>query len=243
MKKIIFALCSLIILSFTSIGLAGTSDLNNVNNFTHTISEDEILENERRMEEHKNNMLQFNQSFFKSLSVPIFEQETSYYCGPATVKQTLQFINANSSSQSVYAGRLGTKRGVGTNLDNIRILLNTDQSRRNYISTVVSSEFDFQTKQELALRANVPTILHIKAKTTDGWKYDTSGGHFLNGSGLNYHYDVVPMHMMERSSITESYVFSKIKVTDPWGEGLGNTWYNTRTVYKNLKNRLGLILY
>ena len=42
------------------------------------------------------------------MDVPGYKQETTYYCGPATLKQTMQYINKRSLPQSAYASALGT---------------------------------------------------------------------------------------------------------------------------------------
>lgn len=43
----------------------------------------------------------------RSLNVTFYKQESSNYCGPATTKQTLQYINGTSLSQDEYADLVG----------------------------------------------------------------------------------------------------------------------------------------
>lgn len=44
---------------------------------------------------------------FRTLNVLYYKQESKDYCGPATTKQTLQYINGTSLSQDAYADLVG----------------------------------------------------------------------------------------------------------------------------------------
>lgn len=45
---------------------------------------------------------------------PIYEQINRYYCGPATIKQAIQYITGSSASQETYGSNMGTNSEKGT---------------------------------------------------------------------------------------------------------------------------------
>lgn len=64
----------------------------------------------------------------------IVKQENNYYCGPASVKQTLNFIIGSSatSTQSYYASNMGTTSASGTYVYKIAEELDKHQSVNDY---------------------------------------------------------------------------------------------------------------
>ena len=73
------------------------------------------------------------------LSVTAYEQEKSYWCGPANIKQVIQYINGSSSSQSTYASSMGTNSTDGTYVYKMVNELNKRQSDFKYAYKYVSS--------------------------------------------------------------------------------------------------------
>jgi len=77
----------------------------------------------------------------KTISVTGFEQERNYWCGPATTKQVLHFLNGSSQTQTYYAGKLGTTTD-GTDFSLIDDVLNNHQTKNTYVySDYDSTEF------------------------------------------------------------------------------------------------------
>ena len=119
-----------------------------------------------------------------------FKQDYSYYCGPATVKQTLTWFNGTADTQSNIATDIGgvtssqgvlsaaTMRSYINNRINMYSILNT-----SYVEVVNPSFDNFVWYME---NYYGPPILRM-AGTSSTWRYST-GGHYLNISGL-YAYD------------------------------------------------------
>lgn len=151
---------------------------------------------------------------YKTCRVPVFEQINSYYCGPATVKQVLDYINGYSSSQSSYAGRLGTTTS-GTDMTAIPPIINSDIGRNWYIYTTFRSFSQWFNCVQSSINSDYPAILDIDTRYVRAFPYNSSG-HFVNVSGYDI-YDDLNIH--------------DVRITDPWGPGLGNRWYESYDVY------------
>lgn len=159
-----------------------------------------------------------------TLSVPSFEQETNYWCGPATTKQVLHYLNKSSESQSYYANELGTTTD-GTVFSIIDDVLNDHQSKTTYIyQTFSSNEYDTWETIMLA-SANLfiaPAVLDLQISPSYMPLYTTHiAGHILNTSG----YDILDPNN------------KKIRLTDPFDQGgrgvtLGNVWHPMEGVWQ-----------
>lgn len=159
-------------------------------------------------------MSNYDPSRIYILNVPVYRQETGYWCGPATVKQVLQFINKTSSSQQYYADKLGTTTS-GTDMTVIPSVLNNHQSRNTYVMTKVIHQSNWSMYLRESTRNRVPVILDIKVLSEDGWPY-TTAGHFLCTTG----YD-------ERT-----YNSVAIQVSDPHPTYYGTYWYSESNLFK-----------
>lgn len=134
----------------------------------------------------------------KVLSVPWFSQEEDYYCGPATLRQTVYFLNDMADPQSMLAEELGTTSTSGTDTNKMCEYLNdnTDWSfsvlwwwvdKEAFANMIVADTDD-----------NKPIIGHITMKGYavslggDGeWPFYTEG-HYINynsysDSGETFH--------------------------------------------------------
>lgn len=151
-------------------------------------------------------------SINKTLNVTTYKQINSYYCGPATVQQTIHFLNGTAQGQAYYANELGTTT-AGTDMTKIDDVLNNHTSKR-YVYT----EFNNYTNwcnmiiQDI-VNNNMPPVIDINTENVSEWPYATSG-HFLNISGYQNDPTV------------------RVRVTDPYEKGLGNHWYSGPVVYQ-----------
>lgn len=147
----------------------------------------------------------------RTLSVNTYKQEKNYYCGPANIKQVIQYINDSSLSQSTYANRMGTNSDSGTLVYKMRNELNYRQSYSDYVYqqmksdsydtfiTIVKGNIFYGDDTEVK---GIPVILH--AKTGSLFLYNgTNFGHYLTVSGYNQ-------------------LLSKITYVDPWSGNYGN---------------------
>ena len=146
----------------------------------------------------------------RNMSVPYYKQESNDYCGPATTKQTLQYINGTSLSQDAYADLVGgwsSSKGRYCNssdkggsyasaMTRIVPVVNDRQTRVHYV-TVMKSDYDMDQGDMKALIncgmvRNYPPILNVKvsgitpntssSSLNAAWPYTTKG-HYLNISG------------------------------------------------------------
>lgn len=152
----------------------------------------------------------------KTIAVPSFEQETDYWCGPATTKQVLGYFNGTSSSQQTYATELGTSK-AGTNFSLVDDVINDHQTDNTYVyREFTASEYGtWKSAMILSIDWGNPAVLDLKITSANMPLYPrTVEGHILNTSGYN--------------AINENDM--KIRLTDPFDEGnrgvtLGNVWH------------------
>lgn len=151
------------------------------------------------------------------LYVTEFEQENGYYCGPATVKQVIHYINGTSASQSTYANNLGTTT-AGTNMVNIPGVLNKYVgSTYTYVYDNIGTQSNWCEVITYNSSIDIPVILDIRTTGISAFPYTTSG-HFVNTSGVDFR-------------VLSGRVTSKVRITDPWTPGLGNRWYSADNLY------------
>lgn len=159
---------------------------------------------------------------YRTIAVTPFKQETNYWCGPATTKQMLHFINGSSQSQSYYAGKLGTTTD-GTDFSLIDNVLNDHQSTNTYTyRDFTSSDFDtWKSIMILTIDWSKPAALDLKITSQNMPLYTSPvAGHILNNSG----YDLATSD-------------KRIRLTDPFDQGgrgvtHGNVWHPFEGVWK-----------
>lgn len=131
----------------------------------------------------------------KTLDVPYFEQEESYYCGPATVKQTYSFLNEFLNG-STYSPPQSNLRYIldttedGTDQNNIETYLNSSFPSISYSMLWRNGAYTNATQMfnliKTDINNNKPSIAHViisaKLEADSEWNY-TTGGHYLNFRG------------------------------------------------------------
>lgn len=144
------------------------------------------------------------------LGVKYYKQETSYYCGPATVYQTLKYINGSSESQDDIADALGTTED-GTDGSNIPPYLNEQQSENDYIAYTITKESRLKNAINFDMKFGYPTILRVKLTKDSEFGYK-SNGHYLNVGGQTAggeEYDIVdPYYGYKNGPSSSSYYVS-----------------------------------
>ena len=159
-----------------------------------------------------------------TLSVTPYKQETSYYCGPATTRQSLDYLGGYAPSyfsvpsQSVLAQKLGTTRN-GTEWYRIRNYLNGfsfPSFQPHYVECTPTSCNDMTNTLYNGLNAAHPIVPIMQVNTNGNQSilgYPTRG-HYLNVSGIK----------TENGQV-------KFQLTDPNGEAgeYGLQYYVTAT--------------
>lgn len=148
---------------------------------------------------------------YNVIGVPVFEQEEDWYCAPATVKQILHYLNGTSDSQLSYATTLGTDENTGTNMTLIDDLLR-DESSENYVYYEIADYDHWISKVIDGIDNGKPAVLDINTVGISAFPYHYAG-HYVNTSGYDFRFG------------------SKVRITDPWTDGLGNRWYDADDVY------------
>lgn len=117
-----------------------------------------------------------------TVSIPYFKQNNSYYCGPATTKQSMHYLTGSSQSQSSIASALGTTT-AGTDGNNMVTYLNANQSNVYYMAIYPYSQASMEDLVYRGLTSyGTAPILRLKMTTSQGWPYNSTG-HFMNVSG------------------------------------------------------------
>lgn len=125
-----------------------------------------------------------NSVVYHTLPVPYYKQETNYYCGAATTKQTLEYLNGveSAESQSSIYSHIGYRKD-GTIDSKMIEYINNHESKNIYVASQHASESTMKSNIDSDLSSyKAPTILHVTLKG-EGWPYNTAGGHFMNLSG------------------------------------------------------------
>ncbi len=166
---------------------------------------------------------------YPNVTIPVtaFKQDYTYYCGPATTRQTMKFLGASvpggyiPPSQSYIASALGTTT-AGTEWYMIRDYINGFTFMgvaNNYVAYNPSSVSDMESTIYSTLTATHKTapILQVDTDGNTCLGYQT-GGHYLNVSGIR-----------------TSGGINEFRLTDPYREriGLEPTYYaKTSNIYQ-----------
>ncbi len=131
-----------------------------------------------------------------TLDVPFCEQETYYYCAPATTRQTLLFYEvSNVPSQSQIASDLGVTAEIGLPDASymIKYINSYIPDKPEYAEEHPEDEEDMILSFRTACKYYGPPIIRINTakiyteeidiEEDENWAY-SSKGHFLNVSGI-----------------------------------------------------------
>lgn len=123
-----------------------------------------------------------------TINVQVINQRENNYCGPATVKQTLTYINGTAADLDTIANAIGTT-DAGSDLASMVSYINKNidyDTTSNYIIVSDPSEAQIQTIIEYGVLNGLPPVCRLKFDQGGNWPY-TTNGHFMNASGYrNY---------------------------------------------------------
>ena len=148
------------------------------------------------------------------INVTCYEQETNYWCGPATVKQVVKWITGTERAQSVYAQALGTTT-AGTDMTRIPGVLNDYIDEQHYVYASIGTQSQWFSKIQSSVYYGRPAVLDLNTNDIDSFDYDSSG-HFVNVSGYNV-------------------IDNTVRITDPY-EGRGNVVHPADSLYEANNN-------
>ena len=156
---------------------------------------------------------------YNVLGVPCYQQINPYYCGPASVKEVLQYKKGTSNTQSYYASLLQTATTgayPGTVKENIPGVLNSQLGYTHYVISNTSSFSLWKNRVENGINNTFPIILDIA--TNDNSMPYTTAGHFLVVSGFAF----------DPGNTTLASVY----VADPHPIYYGTAWYSAGTIWQ-----------
>lgn len=147
----------------------------------------------------------------RTLNVPVCKQENGYYCGPATVKQTLTCINNTAPSQSVIASAIGTT-SAGSDLSSMVKYINNnipiDEEKEAYIIVQNPSRSNIQGMVNHGITWKQPVICRLCFEKGGSWIY-TTAGHFMNANGYDNYGNLIyvtdPNVQRVNSNLSGSY--------------------------------------
>lgn len=149
----------------------------------------------------------------------VYNQKTSYNCGPATVQAALNYLGYNPDQSEIAKGCKTTTNG--SYIADMVSYINRQQSKYKYTGRYNESSSGMsQILYSGIANAKAAPIIGLTFSSSDGWLYSTNG-HFMSVYGAK----------SDRSSFA---------LADPWigysGSGLnGQSWTYTKstsTIYK-----------
>lgn len=168
--------------------------------------------------------------FYLNDTFYVYNQTTSYNCGPACVQAAIYYLKGSTPSQSSIASGCGTTSS-GTYLSNMKTYINEHQSVRKYYTKYnAASSVMTSALYSAVVVYDVPAVIGLSFSSSDGWLY-SSGGHFMTVYGTK----------SDRTSFA---------LGDPWigysGSGLtDHSWFYTKsasTIYDAYRNtNIGLM--
>lgn len=178
-------------------------------------------EGARYKEYEKEGTVEYQISYKERISLPeyyvipvqCFPQENEFYCGPATTKQVLHYINGTSLSQDDYADALSTTT-AGTDMTVIQDVLNANQTKKTYTYAYIGTQGNWELMVKHSTYWGTPAVIDINTSNYEKEFFYNSTGHFVNISGYNYS---TPDH--------------EVRITDPNGDHAGNNWYSSDVLY------------
>lgn len=129
----------------------------------------------------------------RRLSVPLVKQETTYYCGPASLKMVLSY-KGKSYSQSTLASYAGTNSSEGTYVYRMKDTLNRILGNR-YVYVNVNDQ-SFGNGLVYSIDKDYPVICHVRTGALENYSgadtghYVVSTGYIAGFSGNNWVSDV-----------------------------------------------------
>lgn len=112
----------------------------------------------------------------------VYNQTTSYNCGPAAVQAALRYLNGSTPTQATIAEGCKTTT-AGTYLSDMLTYINSEQSENTYVSKYQASSTNMKNYlYSGVVTYDAPPIIGMAFSSSDGWLY-SSGGHVMSVYG------------------------------------------------------------
>ena len=190
MKKIIkVAVITLMVIGFIKPVCA--EEMNGFGNPPEWVEKENESRNREKEREAKNQVSTKSSHIVeqKFLSVPVFRQETKYWCGPASVQMIVKYKTGKKVSQSTLASYMNTNKS-GTYVYQIARGLNKYTSSNFYGYKTVYQKGIYEATKE-SVNKNYPIVGNVNTKLLND-KYPFDSGHYVVITGYRYRIQGTP---------------------------------------------------
>ncbi|KAF0193505.1 MAG: Uncharacterized protein FD169_2472 [Bacillota bacterium] len=153
----------------------------------------------------------------KLLSVPLYQQETNFWCGPASGQMMLSFVTGTLHTQTYLAGLMETTQASGTFVWKLRRTLNQEIGSSAY-QEVGTWQATFGNDLVYSIDNNKPIVCHVNTRKLPNYATLPPGN---PGSG---HYVVAIGYQWGTQGLTG---FSNVNYHDPHNSSLHFGTYTT----------------
>ena len=113
----------------------------------------------------------------------VYNQTTSYNCGPACIQAALKYLTGSAPSQSTVASGCNTTGITGTYIADMVAYINTQQSQNTYESRYNLSSYSMKSALYSGIMTyDAPPIIGMYFYQEDGWDY-SSTRHYMSVYG------------------------------------------------------------
>ena len=190
MKRIIkVAVITLMVIGFIKPVCA--EEMNGFGNPSEWVKKENESRNREKEREAKNQVSTKSSHIVeqKFLSVPVFRQETKYWCGPASVQMIVKYKTGKKVSQSTLASYMNTNKS-GTYVYQIARGLNKYTSSNFYGYKTVYQKGIYEATKE-SVNKNYPIVGNVMTKALNS-AYKFNSGHYVVITGYRYRVQGTP---------------------------------------------------
>ena len=190
MKRIIkVAVIALMVIGFIKPVCA--EEMNGFGNPPEQVEKENESRNREKEREAKNQVSTKSSHIVeqKFLSVPVFRQETKYWCGPASVQMIVKYKTGKKVSQSTLASYMNTNKS-GTYVYQIARGLNKYTSSNFYGYKTVYQKGIYEATKE-SVNKNYPIVGNVMTKALNS-AYKFNSGHYVVITGYRYRVQGTP---------------------------------------------------
>ncbi len=141
-----------------------------------------VQETNQKIDEYLQNKISPCSSSSNYLSVPLYRQETTYYCGPASAKMVISYVTGTAYAQSTLASSMGTNSDVGTYVYKMESELNKRIGSGSY-EYVSTSEYYFSSSLVYSIDKGKPIICHVMTGGLPNYNQKSDTGHYIVATG------------------------------------------------------------
>ena len=175
------------------------ADGEGMNGFGNPPEETEIENAEKNAEKKQQINYNYGQIGLRSytteqryLPVPLFHQEQSWYCGPASVQMISTYLYGTTYSQDDIANYMGTTSSEGTTVDKMKEGVNYWSGTKFYSYEQIS-RVSIEHAVKSSVNQNYPVIANVLTQLLDD-TYGFNSGHYVVITGYKYYWSGTPVY-------------------------------------------------